>query len=66
MDPNQTWRDLADAVQEDDWERAGELATALLEWLDKDGYPPTISRHQAFDRIVAQTACKSIIAWEVE
>lgn len=61
MDPNATWKDLADAFQENDWPRMVELAQALSEWLDKDGYPPTITRHQAFDRYAVACACAGII-----
>ena len=65
MDPNQAWHDLAEAIQKDDWGSAAEIADNLICWLARDGFPPTISGHRAFDRIVARATCESIAAWEV-
>lgn len=42
MDPNCTWRDLILAHHEGDLDRVDELASALLDWLAKGGFPPRI------------------------
>ncbi len=65
MDPNRTWQDLAQAVADDDWETAGELAEDLLGWLDRGGFPPEITGHREFDLIAAKNACDAIMAWDV-
>ena len=41
MDPPATWEQLQEAYGNADWETARELAQALLEWLDRGGFPPT-------------------------
>ena len=65
MDPNQTWQDLAQAVADDDWETAGEIAEDLLGWLGRGGFPPEITGHREFDVIAARNACDAIMAWDV-
>ncbi len=62
MDPNRAWRELADAYQAQELDQCVELAEGLVQWLAKDGYPPTITRHQAFDRHVVKSACEAILA----
>ena len=57
MDPNAAWKELSDAYQDQDADRYVELAEGLLEWLRKGGFPPTITKHQAFDRMVALALC---------
>ena len=61
MDPNAAWQELADAYQENDLDRCNELAIGLLEWLTKGGYPPTITRHQKFDRFVVLRTCNALV-----
>ena len=46
MDPNATWRELIDAHAIQDGERVEELAQALISWLDRGGFPPTIADRQ--------------------
>ena len=41
MDPDATLRELLQAVQSRAWDRVDELAEALLNWLEKRGFPPT-------------------------
>ena len=65
MDPNQAWRELADAVKEERWEEAVGIAENLLYWLDRGGFPPTISGEKQFDRIVARSTCDAVMTWEV-
>ncbi len=40
MDPQATWNDLLEARSQRDWNRAEELAKALLDWLQRGGFPP--------------------------
>ena len=40
MDPEATLRELLDAVHARAWDRVDELAGALLDWLEKRGFPP--------------------------
>lgn len=61
MDPNQTWQALADAFQEEDENAITEHAANLLEWLARGGFPPTITRHQAFDAQVARATCAKLL-----
>jgi hypothetical protein len=65
MDPNQTWSDLSEAFGEEDWDRVDELASALAEWLDRGGFPPSVTGHKAFDKLVAKNACNALLAWDV-
>lgn len=63
MDPNACWSELEEAVNTANWGVAIERAEALIEWLAKEGYPPTIGGHPVFDRIVARATCELISAW---
>jgi hypothetical protein len=65
MDPNAAWLALSEAVARDDWQTAAQLAEGLLAWLDRDGFPPTITGVASFDTIVARHTCEAIAAWEV-
>ena len=40
MDPQATLNALLEALEESDWDTARELALALQNWLDRDGFPP--------------------------
>ena len=40
MDPQATWNDLLEARSQRDWNRTEELANALLDWLQRRGFPP--------------------------
>jgi hypothetical protein len=42
MDPHATWRDMQNALKDEDWDLAIELAEALLAWLKGGGFPPVI------------------------
>ena len=39
MDPQATWDELLEARLERDWDRAEELANALLDWMQRSGFP---------------------------
>lgn len=40
MDPQATLRDLLAAVEVRDWDRIDELSDALLQWMERGGFPP--------------------------
>jgi hypothetical protein len=65
MDPNQAWHELADAVTEERWEEAAEIAENLLCWLDRGGFPPKITGLKEFDQIVAKSTCDSVMTWDI-
>jgi hypothetical protein len=44
MDPDETWRQLKEAINEGDFDRADELFDALDDWLVKGGFVPTAWR----------------------
>jgi hypothetical protein len=62
MDPQTTWDELLAASLAGDWDRMDRLATALLDWLDRDGLPPIIlSGVQPgldWDRALARAGCQ--------
>lgn len=60
MDPNQAWRDLADAVDDDDWGRVAEIAEDLLEWLACGGFAPKITGQPTFDGIIVRSTCEGL------
>jgi len=64
MDPNEIWQNLARAIERDDWDEATELAEILVEWIERQGFPPTITGIAAFDRIVTAAAARAIATWE--
>ncbi len=61
MDPQETWRRLLDAWVDNDWEEAEELATALLSWLERGGFPPDVlcptELGVEFNAALAHAAC---------
>jgi hypothetical protein len=61
MDPQAAWEALLEARQQRDWDRAEELANSLLEWLNKQGFPPETVGSRAigrgWHRAVAQFVC---------
>ena len=65
MDPNRTWQELVDAVRNDDWVPAADLAEVLLDWLNRDGFPPNITGIREFDRVAARAVCDAVAAWEI-
>ena len=64
MDPDKAWRQLAEAIADDDWTLATELADGLLAWLDRNGCPPKVTGQIIFDRMVVHATCDRIAAWE--
>ena len=50
MDPQATLKALLEALEESDWDTARELALALQNWLDRDGFPPVTVGAKSLDR----------------
>lgn len=61
MDPNETWQQLAEAFKAKDLKQLLELARALLDWLRKDGFPPTVTGVREFDVMVAKQTCTQFV-----
>lgn len=66
MDPQTTWNGLLVAVEEQDWETVRELASALRNWLDRDGFPPvtigTESLGREWHTAIALLTCEMALA----
>jgi hypothetical protein len=60
MDPQSCWNELQEAVITAMWGIAILRAEDLLEWLQKEGFPPNISGYPVFDRIIALSTCYAI------
>lgn len=65
MDPNQTWKELAQAWDDEDDDMMEELAQNLFDWLIGGGFPPTVTGVESFDRAVARMVCDSILMNEL-
>lgn len=61
MDPQATWQSLLLAWNDGDWEEAIDLASALLDWLNKDGFAPetcdSFPVGQDWNDVVVRAAC---------
>jgi hypothetical protein len=64
IDPNACWLELSEAFGED-WDRAEELADALLDWMERGGFPPQITGRTELDRLIAKQTCQAIQAWDI-
>ena len=66
MDPNACLMQLLDAIEDRNWNQAEELANALLDWLNKSGFPPktlgSVRLGTFWHRTVAQFICQAAIA----
>ena len=71
MDPSQCWNDMLIAYATKQWQEARESAEALLEWLEKGGFPPqptigtttlsfTSQLDAEFSRAICLAACRHI------
>ncbi len=61
MDPQATWDQLLAAFVDGDWDRIDELATALIEWLDRGGFAPKVLENSELgengNRVLARAGC---------
>ena len=66
MDPQVAWEELCDAYAARDFESARELASSLLKWLRREGFPPQTMAGRKFDvrwnRTVAKAECEMVLA----
>lgn len=66
MAPQATWNDPLEVRSQRDWNRAEELANALLDWLQHGGFPPdAICDHQLGTRwhhAIAYFVCHLVLA----
>ena len=66
MDPQATWNELLEARLERDWDRAEELANALLDWMQRSGFPPDTVGHRhlgtRWHHAVAYFVCHLVLA----
>lgn len=62
MDPQATWERLLDAYSDHDWESTAESAKALMECLEKGGFPPQTVGHRVLrppvNRLIALATCR--------
>jgi hypothetical protein len=65
MDPQVTWENLLDAYADRDWKAAVEHVVALLDWLQKGGFPPwTVPSRLVraeVDRLIVVATCRLVL-----
>lgn len=72
MDPSQCWDDMLVAYATKQWQEARGCAEALLEWLERGGFPPqptigtttlsfTTQLDADFSRVLCLAACRHIL-----
>jgi hypothetical protein len=61
MDPETTWREMAELFGSGQLNDAKQKARDLQKWLDVQGFPPTITDVPAFNRLVARAACTAVL-----
>lgn len=65
MDPQQAWENLLRAWIRRDWEDVLNYCEALIEWLEKDGFPPEFSYPlelgKDLNRATVRAACDFIL-----
>ena len=63
MDPDSSWQSLLDALRNQDWESAREVAQDLLDWLTIGGFPPksVMAQDQDFLRTLAIAGCEYVL-----
>lgn len=65
MNPNAAFALLQDRIENAGWHQAAETAGNLLEWLSNKGFPPTFTGQLIVDRIIAESTCRAVSAWEL-
>lgn len=65
MDPNAAFALLKDQIEAAEWHEAAETAENLLDWLSKKGFPPRITGSKVVDRIICESTCRAVAAWEL-
>lgn len=67
MDPQTTWEEMLDAISEGVFPEAKHRADALLDWLEKGGFPPqplTRVLSDDWDRMVCRYVCQKVLTTE--
>ena len=66
MDPQAALKGLLSALAEHDWDTVRELANALKDWLDRDGFAPVTLGAESLGRewhiAIARLTCDMAIA----
>ena len=66
MDPQATLNGLLAAIAKQEWDTVRELATALRNWLDRDGFSPVTLGTEALGRewhiAIARLTCEMAMA----
>lgn len=64
MDPQAAWNEMLEAIAIKDFFEAELRADALLDWLDREGFPPqTVSRvlPTEWDRLICRYLCRKVM-----
>lgn len=65
MDPSATFASMQTAYRDENWEALADFAEALMDWMEKGGFPPALTGNLDWDRYVARCVCSAVLAWEV-
>ena len=67
MDPQQTWKELLEAVEASDTETARDRALSLMEWLARGGFPPVTGNNLSLTadqhRQTVRDYCRNVL-WQ--
>jgi hypothetical protein len=67
MDPQQTWKELLEAVESHDTETARDRALSLMEWLARGGFPPVMNNNTSLTadqhRQIVRDYCRNVL-WQ--
>ncbi len=64
VDPDALFLILRRALRSAAWDEAVGPAEQLLQWLAEQGSPPRITGTRIVDRIIAESTCRAVAAWE--
>ncbi len=65
MDPEATFAEMGNAIENEEWGLAGELADALTEWFARGGFCPRITGKPTFDKVIAKATAEAIASWNL-
>lgn len=69
MDPNETWNELIEAIIARSRLDARMIASDLLTWLDRGGFPPSVSLQRVspeWQTMLCRRICQCVIAAPTE
>ena len=64
FDPDALYALVRRALRDAAWDEAVAPADRLLQWLAEEGPPPRITGTRTVDRIIAESTCRAVAAWE--